>query len=207
MKIQYTEYVAHPALRGTITHLPRHRAQPLIDIGAAVEIPYADFRERLREEEAAKSAAAPTAPAVVSWAVTQGMTTGRYAIRAQCSVKTVNLDGKSAPQCSTLYYEGTPTGVESLIFLHSCGCVHPEKVPAAIAEQYKKLQRPIFSYSTKDEALAAQLGAKQESKPVDLSKIVGPRPGQPLAVGYDNYADFAQTPLLIPEPLKVQRRN
>ena len=39
MKIKYTEYALNPALRNTTTHLPAHRAQALIDSGAAVEVP------------------------------------------------------------------------------------------------------------------------------------------------------------------------
>jgi hypothetical protein len=39
MKIRYTEYALNPSLRNTITHLPAHRAQALIDSGAAVEVP------------------------------------------------------------------------------------------------------------------------------------------------------------------------
>ena len=38
MKIQYTEHVADPALRGTIVHLPNHVAQVLIATHQAVEI-------------------------------------------------------------------------------------------------------------------------------------------------------------------------
>jgi hypothetical protein len=39
MKIQYTQFALNPALRGTTTNLPAHRAQVLIDSGAAVEVP------------------------------------------------------------------------------------------------------------------------------------------------------------------------
>jgi hypothetical protein len=38
MKIQYTEFAANPALRGTIANHPAHVAQVLIAQGAAVEI-------------------------------------------------------------------------------------------------------------------------------------------------------------------------
>jgi hypothetical protein len=39
MKIKYTEFCLNPALRGTTTNLPAHRAIALIDSGAAVEVP------------------------------------------------------------------------------------------------------------------------------------------------------------------------
>jgi hypothetical protein len=39
MKIRYSEFCLNPTLRGTTTHLPAHRAQALLDSGAAVEVP------------------------------------------------------------------------------------------------------------------------------------------------------------------------
>jgi hypothetical protein len=39
MKIRYTEFALNPSLRNTFAHLPAHRAQALIDSGAAVEVP------------------------------------------------------------------------------------------------------------------------------------------------------------------------
>jgi hypothetical protein len=63
MKVRYTEFALDPNLRGTTIHLPAHRAQALIDIGAAVEVPYKNFQERLAAEMPP-----PVAP-VVQWAV------------------------------------------------------------------------------------------------------------------------------------------
>lgn len=50
MKIRYTDYAPNPTLRGTETHLPAHRAQPLIDSGIAVEVKYTSYVERLTAE-------------------------------------------------------------------------------------------------------------------------------------------------------------
>ena len=52
MRIKFTEYAADPKLRHTISNFPAHIAQSLIAQGAAVAVPYKDFRERLAAEAA-----------------------------------------------------------------------------------------------------------------------------------------------------------
>jgi hypothetical protein len=70
MRIRYTEFALNPALRGTITHLPQHRAQPLIDSGAAVELPYKNYVERLNDEQAQRAAEPkPKDAPVIGWII------------------------------------------------------------------------------------------------------------------------------------------
>ena len=52
MRIKFTEFAADPKLRGTTSNFPAHIAQSLIAQGAAVAVPYKDFRERLAAEAA-----------------------------------------------------------------------------------------------------------------------------------------------------------
>jgi len=64
MKIQYTQFALNPALRGTTTDLPQHRAQALIDSGAAVEIPMPprgskNWHARMAENERERVALIP----------------------------------------------------------------------------------------------------------------------------------------------------
>lgn len=194
MRIRYTDFCLNPALRNTTTNLPQHRAIALIDSGAAVEVPFSDFRERLASEEESK----PLPTAAVTWAVTQGAMNGRYAITARCS----------QAQCSTLFYEGPPAGPENLQFLHSCGCGFPENVPAAIAEQYFRLHKPVTKYGD-DEALALSLGAPQKSKPVDLSGIVGLKVGdgreKPGPSEQDMLSDFLPTISTVRNPFPREK--
>lgn len=162
-------YVAPSPRAGQIDHLQPHRAQALIDSGFAQAVPYKDFRERLREEEAARQSALAPVYAEVKWAVAQGIISGKYYISGKCS----------APNCTALNYDGAPT--DNLTFTHSCGCAcsHPEKVPAAIVEQYRKLKKsqPVTQLG-RDEAVAAVLGAPQPSKPVDMTRILPANPTQ-----------------------------
>jgi hypothetical protein len=72
MRIRYTEFALNPALRGTITHLPQHRAQALIDSGAAVELPYKNYVERLNDEQAQRAADPKNAPAT-GWSVRESV--------------------------------------------------------------------------------------------------------------------------------------
>jgi len=55
MRIKFTEFAADPKLRGTTSNFPAHIAQSLIAQGAAVAVPYKDFRERLAAEAAEDS--------------------------------------------------------------------------------------------------------------------------------------------------------
>jgi hypothetical protein len=70
MRIKYTEFALNPALRGTISHLPQHRAQALIDSGAAVELPYKNHVEYLNDYEAQRIAALPKSAApATGWGI------------------------------------------------------------------------------------------------------------------------------------------
>ena len=93
-------------------------------------MPYKDFRERLRSET--PQAFEPVA-ATVQWAVSLGITNGRYFISGKCS----------RPNCGTLQFDGKPdASLASITFIHSCGCSKPEKVPTAVVEQYKNSIAP-----------------------------------------------------------------
>jgi len=63
MKIQYTEFVADPSLRNTITNLPAHIAQVLIAQGSAKAVPMPRWGtpEWLEERKAQSAAAVPNA--------------------------------------------------------------------------------------------------------------------------------------------------
>lgn len=200
MKIRYSDFHPDPSLRGKINDsLPRHRALAAIDSGLAVEIPYKDFRERLRSEN--PQAFEPVV-ATVQWSVAQGMIIGRFAIRAQCS------SGK----CSLLFYDSSPDQAASVKFIHSCGCQNVEAVPAAIVEQYKSLWRKPVMFGH-DVAVALTMAAPQPSKPVDLYRttsatgqpiqpIAGPRNGARLVEG-DEKAQIGQSY----QPTKLLKPN
>jgi hypothetical protein len=169
---------------GKEEHVENTIGKTLITLGEAEVVPYKDFRERLRSET--PQAFEPVA-ATVQWAVSLGITNGRYFISGKCS----------RPNCGTLQFDGKPdASLASITFIHSCGCSKPEKVPTAVVEQYKKLHRPVGKY-TVDEALALHLAAPQPSKPVDLSTCTGPRNGASLVESKDNLADFLPTPDLM----------
>jgi hypothetical protein len=183
MKIRYSEFHPDPSLRNVINDtLPRHRALAAIDSGLAIEIPYASAQERLRSET---PWAFESVTATVQWSVTLGSMNQRYAISAKCS----------RPNCQTFSYDGSPAGVRERIgidhnmtmperlvpledqtFNHSCGCQNSERIPAAIAAQYRSTFKPVTQLGA-DEAVAAHMSRPQPSKPVDLSKITGPTTG------------------------------
>jgi hypothetical protein len=135
----------------------------------------------------------PSAEATVQWSVAKGEINGRFYIAAKCS----------QPNCSSYTFDGSPSASEGLEFLHSCGCVQvPEKVPAAIVAQYRKLWKPLTQMG-KDEANAAFLARPQKSEPVDLTgkmanglPLTGPRPGQPLVEG----AEKSHLKMFLPNP-------
>jgi len=80
MRIKFTEYAADPKLRHTISNLPAHIAQSLIAQGAAVAVPYKDFRERLAAEAAEGSDKSnPTVEnvKVPQWGIHTDQITGR----------------------------------------------------------------------------------------------------------------------------------
>lgn len=177
MKIQF---VSPSPRAGEIVHIDNQTGKTLVASGFAREIPYKDFRERLRAEN--PQAFEPVV-ATVQWSVAQGMIIGRFAIRAQCS------SGK----CSSLFYDSSPDHAASVKFVHSCGCQNVETVPAAIVEQYRSLWKKPVTLGH-DVAVAAKMAFPTPSKPVDLYRITdaagnpmqpiaGPRPGATLVEG------------------------
>jgi hypothetical protein len=165
MKIRYSEFHPDPSLRNVINDtLPRHRALAAIDSGLATEIPYASAQERLRSET---PWAFESVTATVQWSNCRSAARGLHYIAAKCS----------RPNCTQLQYDGAPSAaLESLTFNHSCGCQNSERIPAAVAAQYRSAFKPATQLG-KDEAIAATLGRPQPSRPVDLTKCTGPTTG------------------------------
>jgi hypothetical protein len=191
MKVRYTEFCLNPALRGTTTHLPQHRAIALIDQGAAVEVPMAtrgtpEWLKDMQERSASLNPTSPNTP-LVTWAINLATIANRYAVVARCS----------APNCAVLRYDGPPSGAKSLVFTHSCSGAVPDAIPASVVEQYRKLHRPVSNYNA-DEALAAQLAAPRPSRPVDLSKVLNQPPNAPSnacsVTEKTGLANFSATP-------------
>jgi hypothetical protein len=158
---------------GEQVHCPTSVAEGFIFDGVAERVKYKSYVERLQQEEADQRASIVTPAVTVQWSVSQGAVSGRYLVAAKCSQQ----------QCSTLAYDAPPTAaLESITFLHSCGCITgPEKIPAAVAAQYRKLFKPATTLG-KDEAAYFHDARPQPSKPVDPSTwqypLTGPlRPG------------------------------
>lgn len=90
--------------------------------------------ERLAAREAERTRLNPIPPATVTWACVKGMLSERYYIGAKCS----------RANCTALAYDAPPSAaLEAITFLHSCGGFAPEKIPAAICDQYRKLFAPL----------------------------------------------------------------
>ncbi len=165
MKVQF---VSGPKT-GIIEHLQPSIAHVLIASGMAIEIKYTDFRERLRSEN--PTAFTPLAVQVtVQWSVAKSAISERFFISGKCS----------QPQCSTLAYDAPPTAdLESITFLHSCGCITgPEKIPATVAAQYRKLFKPVTTLG-RDEAAYFKAAQPQKSLPVDPKTYLYPIVGTP----------------------------
>jgi hypothetical protein len=90
MKIQYTEFVADPSLRNTITNLPAHVAQVLIAQGSAKAVPlppygakgWLEHRKEISAQVTAPSSCdivPPTTGVGVEWSV-EKMSTGKIVI-------------------------------------------------------------------------------------------------------------------------------
>ena len=130
MKVKFTS----GPKQGTIEHLQPSIANTLIAAGLAELIPYKNHIECLQEEEAARQSSLPQVTAKVTWAVVKGAFSERYHIGAKCS----------RTNCTALAYDAPPSSsLESLTFLHSCGGFAPEKIPAAVCDQYRKLFMPL----------------------------------------------------------------
>ncbi|MGO8810999.1 MAG: hypothetical protein ACLQJF_16190 [Candidatus Sulfotelmatobacter sp.] len=84
MRIKFTEYAADPKLRGTTSNFPAHIAQSLIAQGAAVQVPYKGFRERLAAEAAEghhPQNTSVTAVAVPTWGIHTGLNGTQVLVR------------------------------------------------------------------------------------------------------------------------------
>ena len=119
---------------GTRHHVATSVAERYIQHKVADRYKYKSVAERLSSEEAERARLNPVAPAAVTWAVKKGALRERYYISAKCS----------RANCTVLAYDAPPSTVlESLTFCHSCGGFAPEKIPAAICDQYRKLFTPL----------------------------------------------------------------
>ena len=100
MKIQYTQHVADPSLRNTITHLPAHVAQVLIASGQARHIPFKNAVERLNYEMSLLA----NAPVVVEWGVRE----------ADGSAHSVNVVIKTTGS-EQIFYDAPPADAPDFI--------------------------------------------------------------------------------------------
>lgn len=182
MRIQYTEFVANPALRNTTTNLPAHVAQVLIAQGSAVALPRAPrgsaawLAERLEESAAANP---PSPTPLLTWGVSVGQVAQRPVIHVTCS----NMN------CSVKFrFDGPPksdaknVGADRLVFTHSCGPHAPENVPARILDKYSAAYGAgVFEY-TNDEANMIQFAVSKGDSGTRREVVHGmPIPGQKLA--------------------------
>jgi len=167
MKIRFTN--PNSTKYGREEHVENTIGKTLIALGEAEVVPYKDFRERLRSEN--PTAFAPVAAATVQWVVAKSAISERFFISGKCSQQ----------QCSTVAYDAPPSSViDSITFIHSCGCGQPEKIPAAVAAQYRKLFKPAATLS-KDEAAYFNCARpdKTDGKHVDESTYRYPIYGMP----------------------------
>jgi hypothetical protein len=141
---------------GTVEHLQPSIANVLIASGMAEHIPYKNYVERLAEEGRASQTAQD--PAIVSWGISLGNRNGKDFISARCS----------RPNCSTLVYDGPPTGIESITFFHSCGGgAPPENIPAAVCDQYRSVYRkPVNVGSDEAKCFEAAHALKASDPPI-----------------------------------------
>jgi hypothetical protein len=173
MKVKFTS----GPKAGTIGHLQPSIANTLVAAGLAEIIPFKNYVERLQEEEAVRQSSLPQVTAKVTWSVGKGDRNGRYFISAQCSNS----------QCgSAFFFDGAPNAADKLTFIHSCSGTAPEKVPAAVAEQYRKLHR-VPAVLGHDEVSYHFAARPQPSQVVDLSHLKGPQNGLTADPRHDNY--------------------
>ena len=167
MKIRFTN--PHSTKYGREEHVENTIGKTLIALGEAEFVPYKDFRERLRSENPT-AFTPPAVQATVQWSVAKSAISERFFISGKCS----------QPQCSTLAYDAPPTAaLESITFLHSCGCITgPEKIPATVAAQYRKLFKPDTTLG-RDEAAYFKDAQPQKALPVDPKTYLYPIVGTP----------------------------
>jgi hypothetical protein len=173
MKVKFTS----GPKAGTIEHLQPSIANTLVAAGLAEIIPFKNYVERLQEEEAVRQSSLPQVTSKVTWTVGKGERNGRYFISAQCS----------HPQCgSAFFFDGAPVAADKLIFTHSCSGTAPEKVPASIAEKYRKLHFVPATLGA-DEASYHFAARPQPSQVVSLDHLKGPQPGVAADPRHNNY--------------------
>lgn len=100
------------------TDLPKHRAQPIIDAGLAIEV------NRHKD------------PAVVTWQVKHDVLTNRVELLATCS-----------RACGKYAFRGDPSLLaldKYRLFYHGC-CTEPVRAPEAIVDEYKLLREGLGS--------------------------------------------------------------
>ena len=169
-------------------------AIPLIGGGFAEEIKYKNYIERLASLSKMNQAA--EIPPTVQWACVKGAISERYHISAKCS----------RANCTSVLYDAPPSpSLEALTFCHSCGGFAPEKIPAAVAAQYRNLFK-VPSEMTADLSSYFYAARPQPSQPVDLhgpqkneqGVIVGPPiiSSHPVNAKHNNYGreNFHPTP-------------
>lgn len=161
-------------------------AIPLIGGGFAEEIKYKNYIERLASLSKMNQAA--EVPATVQWACVKGAFSERYHISAKCS----------RANCTSLAYDAPPSAsLESITFYHSCGGFAPEKIPAAICDQYRKLfQQPALVGADMVNYYANCQKSKGDGERVDLyapqtinGVVVGPPVlfDHPVNAKFNNY--------------------
>ena len=140
MKLRYTEFCLNPALRNTTTHLPQHRAQALIDSGAAVEVPMpprgsSGWLAEMREREEQRIALIPADQRQItqfpqpSWSVRHLKEQNKYVVvfnhltTETIYGERVLLDGKGRPDL-----KGTEKQLVSVLTREGC--------PKAVIQKY-----------------------------------------------------------------------
>jgi hypothetical protein len=138
MKIKYTEFALNPQLRGTTTHLPAHRAQALIDSGAAVEVkmpPHGTpgWLEARAEQEQVRIDSLPadrreTFPTVVTWQVYKLPFSGKL------GVVRLYLTEKTIYEPALIYDRGRPDFKASQ--KNFVSVLKIDKCPESVIQQY-----------------------------------------------------------------------
>jgi hypothetical protein len=156
-------------------HVATSVAERYIQHKVAERYKYKSVAERLSSEEAERARLNPVPPASVVWKVVKGAISERYHISAKCS----------RANCTSVIYDAPPSpSLEALTFCHSCGGSAPEKIPAAVAAQYRNLFK-VPAECTADLADYYHKCAKSkgDGEPVDLyapQKINGVVVGPPV---------------------------
>lgn len=124
MKIKYV-HAADPLLNGTETHLPAHVAAVLIATGAAVEIKYKSYVERLTEESKLRAAAPP----VIEWGVKES---DGSQFSQNMVIKKVGAD--------TTYFSAPPDDCPESIKRRFAELISREGVPSANSAERSRVE-------------------------------------------------------------------